>query len=88
VNFRANYPPGGTAGGRHTSAPGSHHQPLSHASGCGPTPSGRQTLPVGSHHSPFAQSAELTAGVAIVTAAIQANAIIKTAIKTANGHPH
>jgi hypothetical protein len=32
-------------------------------------------LAFGSHHSPFAQSARLTAGVAIVTAAIGANAI-------------
>jgi hypothetical protein len=31
-----------------------------------------------SHHSPFAQSAKLTAGVAIVTAAIGANAITTT----------
>jgi hypothetical protein len=43
--------------------------------------SGRQTLPVGSHHSPPAQSAELTAGVAIVTAPIEANAIIATATR-------
>jgi hypothetical protein len=38
-------------------------------------------LPVGSHHSPSAQSAELTAGVAIVTAAIEANAIMTTATR-------
>jgi hypothetical protein len=31
-----------------------------------------------SHHSPFAQSAKLTAGVAIVAAAIGANAITTT----------
>jgi hypothetical protein len=31
-------------------------------------------LPVGSHHWPSAHAAELTAGVAIVTAAIDANA--------------
>jgi hypothetical protein len=31
-----------------------------------------------SHQSPFAHSAELTAGVAIVTAAIDANAIMAT----------
>jgi hypothetical protein len=35
-------------------------------------------LAFGSHHSPFAQSAELTAGVAIVMAAIGANAIKTT----------
>jgi hypothetical protein len=35
-------------------------------------------LPVGSHHSPSAQSAELTAGVAIVTVAINANATMTT----------
>jgi hypothetical protein len=57
-------------------AVGSHHWPGSHAKGRGPTPSGRQTFPVGSHHSPSAQSAELTAGVAIVTAAIDAKAIM------------
>jgi hypothetical protein len=38
-------------------------------------------LPVGSHHSPSTQSAELTAGVAIVTAAIEANAIMTTATR-------
>jgi hypothetical protein len=36
-------------------------------------------LPVGSHHWPSAQSAELTAGVAIVVAAVAASAIITTA---------
>ncbi len=45
-------PAGGTTGGRHSLAPGSHHQPLSQASGCGPTPNGRHTLAVGSHHWP------------------------------------
>jgi hypothetical protein len=35
-------------------------------------------LPVGSHHSPSAQSAELTAGVAIVTVAINADATMTT----------
>ncbi len=38
-------------------------------------------MPVGSHHSPPAQSAELTAGVAIVTAAIEANIIMTTATR-------
>ena len=36
------YPAGGGTGGRHAFAVGSHHQPLSHASGWAPTPSGRQ----------------------------------------------
>ena len=93
---------GPTPSGLHTLAVGSHHWPASHARGCGPTPSGRHTLAVGSHHwpashgrasgasggrhtfafgshhSPFAHCAELTAGVAIVTAAKGANAITTT----------
>jgi hypothetical protein len=39
-------------------------------------------LAFGSHHSPFAHCAELTAGVAIVTAAIGANAITMTGLRT------
>jgi len=52
------------------------HWPGSHAKGCGRTRSGRHTLPVGSLQSPSAHWAELTAGVAIVTAAVDANATI------------
>ena len=57
-------------------ATGSHHEPFSHANGT----SGRHTLATGSHHEPFAHCAELTAGVATVTAANGANT---TALTTA-----
>ena len=60
----------------HTARQRSSRRCGSHAKGCGPTPSGRHTLPVGSHHSPSAHSAEFTAGVAIVAAAIDANATL------------
>ncbi|EUA68430.1 hypothetical protein I553_3601 [Mycobacterium xenopi 4042] len=52
----AGYADGGTSGGRQALDVGSHHQPLSHASGCAATPSGRHTLAVGSHHWPLPQS--------------------------------
>ncbi len=51
-NSEPAYPTGGIKGGRHALEIGSHHQPLSHASGCGPTPKGRHMLAVGSHHWP------------------------------------
>jgi hypothetical protein len=38
-------------------------------------------LPVGSHHWPSAQSAELTAGITVVVAAIDVNAIVTTAAR-------
>src|SRR5271165_6503235 len=79
---RGNYPPGGAGGpspsGRHTLVVGSQYWPGSQFSGVGPTPSGKQALLNGSQYWPASHCAELTAGVAIVMAAIGVNAITAT----------
>jgi hypothetical protein len=69
---------GPTPNGRQTFPLGSHHCPGSQFSGVGPTPSGKQALLNGSQYCPLSHCAELTAGVAIVTAAIGVNAITAT----------
>ena len=57
---------------------GSHHCPGGQFSGVGPTPSGKHALLNGSQYCPLSHCAELTAGVAIVVAAIGINAITAT----------
>lgn len=72
---------GGRSGARHTLATGSHHQPLSQASGVVEI-GARHVLATGSHQ-PFSQfgtrgAAALTAGLASVVNASETNAATAT----------